>query len=158
MFSDILIFYILKILKGGISDPRNKALMKMFNLIGIGERAGSGVPDIYSVWEQQEWKRPEVIEEYGPDRTILKLSFVKSADKKALIKSADKKKLTNKTRQQLEKIIEFMEPDREYRIAEIAESLGVKETRARELMRELIRLQKIDAMGKNKGRRYRKTV
>ena len=23
--------------------------MKMFNLIGIGERAGSGVPDIYSV-------------------------------------------------------------------------------------------------------------
>lgn len=149
MFSNILIFYILKILKGGISDPRNKALMKMFNLIGIGERAGSGVPDIYSVWEQQEWKRPEVIEEYGPDRTILKLSFVKSADKK---------KLTNKTRQQLEKVIEFMEPDREYRIAEIAESLGVKETRARELMRELIRLQKIDAMGKNKGRRYRKTV
>ena len=40
-----------QMLKGGISDPRNKALMKMFNLIGIGERAGSGVPDIYSVWE-----------------------------------------------------------------------------------------------------------
>ena len=153
-----------QMLKGGISDPRNKALMKMFNLIGIGERAGSGVPDIYSVWEQQGWKQPEVIEEYGPDRTILKLSFVKnmdekalikSADKKALIKSADKKKLTNKTRQQLEKIIEWMELDREYRIAEIAEFLGVKETRARELVRELIRLEKIEAIGKNKGRRYR---
>lgn len=153
-----------QMLKGGISDPRNKALMKMFNLIGIGERAGSGVPDIYSVWEQQEWKQPEVIEEYGPDRTILKLSFVKnmdekalikSADKKALIKSADKKKLTNKTRQQLEKIIEYMEPDREYRIAEIAEVLGIKETRARELVRELIRIKKIDATGNNKGRRYR---
>ena len=153
-----------QMLKGGISDPRNKALMKMFNLIGIGERAGSGVPDIYSVWEQQGWNHPEVIEEYGPDRTILKLSFVKNvdkkalikgADKKALIKSADKKKLTNKTRQQLEKIIEWMEPDREYRIVEIAEFLGVKETRARELVRELIRLKKIDATGKNKGRRYR---
>ena len=136
----------------------------MFNLIGIGERAGSGVPDIYSVWEQKGWEQPEVIEEYGPDRTILKLSFVKnmdkkalikSADKKALIKSADKKKLTNKTRQQLEKIIEYMESDREYRIAEIAELLGVKETRARELMRELIRLEKIEATGKNKGRRYK---
>ena len=146
-------------LKGGISDPRNKALMKMFNLIGIGERAGSGVPDIYSVWEQQGWKQPEVIEEYGPDRTTLKLSFVKkSADKKALIKSADKKKLTNKTRQQLEKIAECMEPDREYRIAEIAEFLGVKETRTRELVRELIQLKKIEASGKNKGRRYRKIV
>ncbi len=30
-----------QMLKGGISDPRNKALMKMFNMIGIGERAGS---------------------------------------------------------------------------------------------------------------------
>ena len=153
-----------QMLKGGISDPRNKALMKMFNLIGIGERAGSGVPDIYSVWEQQGWRRPEVIEEYGPDRTILKLSFVKNtdkkaliknADKKALIKNADKKGLTSKTRQQLEKIIEWMEPDREYRIAEIAEFLGIKETRTRELVRELIRLKKIEAEGKNKGRRYR---
>ena len=29
-----------QMLKGGISDPRNKALMKMFNMIGIGERSG----------------------------------------------------------------------------------------------------------------------
>ncbi len=42
--------------KGGISDPRNKALMKMFNLIGIGERAGSGAPDIYRVWKDQDWE------------------------------------------------------------------------------------------------------
>lgn len=145
-----------QMLKGGISDPRNKALMKMFNLIGIGERAGSGVPDIYSVWEQQGWEQPEVMEEYGPDRTILKLSLVKSIAKKALIKSADKKKLTNKTGQQLEKIIECMETDREYRIAEIADFLGIKETRARELTRKLIQLEKIEAIGKNKGRRYRR--
>lgn len=31
-----------QMIQGGESDPRNKALMKMFNLIGIGERAGSG--------------------------------------------------------------------------------------------------------------------
>lgn len=64
-----------QMLKGGISDPRNKALMKMFNLIGIGERAGSGVPDIYSVWEEQGWVEPVVEEQYNPDRTILTLSF-----------------------------------------------------------------------------------
>lgn len=51
-----------------------------------------------------------------------------------------------------------MELNREYRIAEIAEFLGVKETRARQLVRELIRLKKIEAMGENKGRRYRKIV
>ena len=36
-----------------------------------------GITRIYSVWEQQGWKQPEVIEEYRPDRTILRLSFVK---------------------------------------------------------------------------------
>lgn len=38
---------------GGQFDPRNKALMKMFNLIGVGERAGSGVPELFSVWEMK---------------------------------------------------------------------------------------------------------
>lgn len=50
--------------------------MKMFNIIGIGERAGSGVPDIYDVWETQGWETPVVEEQYNPDRTILTLSFV----------------------------------------------------------------------------------
>ena len=149
-----------QMLKGGISDPRNKALMKMFNLIGIGERAGSGVPDIYSVWEQQGWRQPEVIEEYGPDRTILKLSFVKKAaikngDKKVAIKSGDKKKITKKTEQQLKYILEYMVPDQEYKTSEIAEVLGVKESRARALVYELAKSGRIEAEGKNKGRRYR---
>ena len=160
MFSNILIFYILKILKGGISDPRNKALMKMFNLIGIGERAGSGVPDIYSVWEQQGWEQPEVIEEYGPDRTILKLSFVKKAaikngDKKAAIKNGDKKKVTKKTEQQLERILAYMILGQEYKTSELAEVIGVKESRARALVNELVKSGRIKAEGKNKGRRYR---
>ena len=51
-------------LRGGISDPRNKTLMKMFNMIGIGERAGSGIPDIYQVWENEGWPMPVVEESY----------------------------------------------------------------------------------------------
>ena len=123
----------------------------MFNLIGIGERAGSGVPDIYSVWEQQGWKQPEVIEEYGPDRTILKLLFVK----KAAIKNGDKKKVTKKTEMQLERILEYMTPDQEYKTSELAEVIGVKESRARALVNELVKSGRINAEGKNKGRRYR---
>lgn len=52
-----------QMLKGGISDPRNKTLMKMFNLINIGERAGSGVPDIYSVWIDPGWEQPIITEQ-----------------------------------------------------------------------------------------------
>lgn len=64
-----------QMLRGGISDPRNKTLLKMFNLIGIGERAGSGVPDIYAIWEKEGWRAPEIEEQYGPDRTVLTLSL-----------------------------------------------------------------------------------
>ena len=66
-----------QMLRGGISDPRNKTLMKMFNMIGIGERAGSGIPDIYQVWENEGWPMPVVEESYNPDRTRLSLEFLK---------------------------------------------------------------------------------
>ena len=78
-------------LKGGISDPRNKALMKMFNMIGVGERAGSGVPDIFEVWTAQVWVPPVVEEQYDPDRTILTLSFVKEQEELASGKSKQEK-------------------------------------------------------------------
>ncbi len=80
-------------LKGGISDPRNNALMKMFNLIDIGERAGSGVPDIYSVWDSQGWVSPEVKEQYNPDRTILLLAFEEKQAEKASRKNKQKRQI-----------------------------------------------------------------
>ena len=54
----------------------------MFNMIGIGERASSGIPDIYQVWENEGWDAPVVEESYNPDRTRLTLEFAqKQADK-----------------------------------------------------------------------------
>ena len=52
-------------ISGGLSAPRNSTLMKMFNLLDIGERAGSGIPNIYSVWEAQKWEAPQIIEKLG---------------------------------------------------------------------------------------------
>lgn len=63
--------------RGGKSDPRNKSLMKMFNLIDIGEHAGSGVPNIFNVWEDEGWEEPVIEESFDPDRTSLTLRFVK---------------------------------------------------------------------------------
>lgn len=64
-----------QMLRGGVSEPRNKVIMKMFNLVRIGERAGSGVPDIFDAWEEAGWIPPTVEEQYKPDRTILTLIF-----------------------------------------------------------------------------------
>ena len=68
-----------QMLRGDISDPRNKALMKMFNLIGIGEHAGSGVPDIFTVWEENGWTQPTVSEAFDPGRTSLLLALESTA-------------------------------------------------------------------------------
>ena len=75
---------------GGMSDPRNKALMKMFNLINIGERAGSGVPNIFQVWEAQGWTEPVIIERFNPDRTVLELCFAKKVPEKSAEKNCGK--------------------------------------------------------------------
>lgn len=47
----------------------------LLNLLGIGERVGGGIPDIYQVWADQGWNSPVVEEFYNPDRTRLSLDF-----------------------------------------------------------------------------------
>ena len=58
---------------GIVSDPRNSVLMKMFNLIDVGERSGRGVYEIYTVWKQMKWNPPTIGEMQGVDRTVLTL-------------------------------------------------------------------------------------
>jgi hypothetical protein len=41
-------------MNGGITDPRNPLLFKMFALLDIGERAGSGQHSIRTVWEDMK--------------------------------------------------------------------------------------------------------
>ena len=72
-----------QMLKGGISEPRNSGLMKMFNLIGYGEKAGSGVPDIFATWEEAGYEQPTVEELFGPDqpnRTVVTLPLMDGTD------------------------------------------------------------------------------
>lgn len=63
-------------IEGGISDPRNGIMLKIFSLIEFGERAGSGLSGVCKCWEKV-YHTPVTIEEThknGVDRTILTLS------------------------------------------------------------------------------------
>ena len=62
-------------LNGGISDPRNENIFKMFNLIGIGERAGSGIEKIQKTWKDANWIGPKLDEKFDPDRIELLLKM-----------------------------------------------------------------------------------
>jgi ATP-dependent DNA helicase RecG len=49
-------------IQGGNSDCRNRRLQTMFQLVGYGDHAGSGLPKIYKNWATQHWRRPVLYE------------------------------------------------------------------------------------------------
>ena len=58
---------------GGVSDPRNGTVLKIFSLINYGERAGSGLNSIFHIWEHVYHTPAEINEEVGVDRVIVTL-------------------------------------------------------------------------------------
>lgn len=58
-------------LQGGTSDPRNATLMRMFSLVGIGERIGSGFDVMRAACTWAELPQPMLKESYNPDCTTL---------------------------------------------------------------------------------------
>ena len=110
----------------------------MFNLINIGEHAGSGVPNIFHVWEDEGWEEPYIKESFDPDRTSLTLKFIK---KQAI-----------KTNRNQEKIRLYLQGHKTAKTRDIAELLGLSMARTREI---LAATDDVEAIGKNKARTYR---
>ena len=65
-----------QLLKGGVSECRNKVLQQMFSLVGYGERAGSGIDKIRRGWASQKWRLPSIQEMFRPDRVALVLPMI----------------------------------------------------------------------------------
>ncbi len=139
--------------RGGESDPRNKRLMKMFNLINIGERSGSGVPNIFNTWNDQGWKEPVIEERVDPDRTTLILEFIsKTRKEKSAKKTSEENKIGNKTRTNMLKIEKYLQENGESKTNTIAEHLGLSSARTRKILSQM---DSLEAIGTNTNRRYR---
>ena len=136
---------------GGVSDPRNTALIKMFNLVNIGERAGSGIPNIYSVWEKQGWKLPELSESFDPDRITLSLAIEKTRDKKQAIKTSDK----NKTEKQSRIIVDYLADHIQASASELAQVLGLSPVRTRAILKKMVDGGVVAIEGGNRNRIYK---
>lgn len=65
-----------QLLRGNVSECRNKALQLMFMMIGAAEKAGSGVDKIRQGWQSQHWRFPMVRELMRPDRVQWLLPMV----------------------------------------------------------------------------------
>lgn len=137
---------------GGISDPRNTTLMKMFNLINIGERAGNGIQKIYLIWKKQNLNEPEITQSFEPDRITLSLSIKKIDDKKSSIKAIDKQPSVNETNKS--RIIEYITDHISAKSSEIGAYIGLKTSQTRYYLRQLINEDIVVAKGNNRNRTY----
>ena len=139
------------VLLGGRSDPRNRGLMKMFNLIDIGEHAGSGVQEIFNTWIDAGLEKPLIKESFNPDRTTLVLSFDKTSDKKQAIKISDKNKL-DKVRVHEDNIIKYLSTVECAKTIDVANKIGLSIARTRNI---LANMKELEALGSNKNRVYK---
>ncbi len=62
--------------RGGVSQCRNRTLQTMFGLIGLGEKAGSGIAKMREGWRSQQWRMPFIGEQLQPDRVNVTMLMV----------------------------------------------------------------------------------
>lgn len=144
------------IYRGGNSKSRNPRMQTMLRMVGFGDNAGSGFPAILATWEKENWIEPVLKEDTSLNQVTLTLKMIiKSAEsaEKSAEKSAEiKMNLSNRHKQ----ILSFMSEGVEYGTGEIAEFLGLKGSRTRQLLKELVDRGMLTITASTKKRKYKR--
>ena len=147
------------IYRGGNSKSRNPHMQTMLRMVGFGDNAGSGFPSILATWKEEGWVKPELIEDTALNQVTLYLKMIpehgeqsakKVAEKSA--KSAEMQEVLLSERQK--QILECMELEVLYKTEEIAEKIGLKGPRTRQLLNELVTMGRLTCTAATKNRRY----
>ena len=75
---------------GGESVCRNKSLQKMFSMLGVAEKAGSGTDKILKGWRETNWRSPIIYEQQGPDKVVLVMPMESFLSEETKVKLTDK--------------------------------------------------------------------
>lgn len=154
-------------------------MQTMLRMVGFGDNAGSGFPSILAAWKEEGWVKPELMEDTALNQVTLYLRMIsaygeksaESAEKsaksaesveksaKSVEKSAESAKKSAEMQEVLlskrqKQILECMELEVLYRTGEIAEKIGLKEARTRQLLNELVAMGRLACTATTKNRRY----
>lgn len=69
-------------LQGGKSVPRNVGIITLFRLIGVADKAGTGIPKIFKAAEDFSLPKPWLTEQAYPEETLLTLFLTPIVDEK----------------------------------------------------------------------------
>lgn len=70
---------------GAVSECRNPSLQRMFQMMGAGDKAGSGIDKIRQGWRSQKWRWPIIEERLQPERVRLILPMVSLLPEESLL-------------------------------------------------------------------------
>lgn len=155
------------IYRGGNSKSRNPRMQTMLRMVGFGDNAGSGFPAILATWENAGWIEPVLEEDTRLNQVTLTLKMISKSQEvqgnsnpeaiETAEKSADKTvgleaNLSDRHKQ----ILSRMDTNVEYSAEEIAEFIGLKGSRTRQLLKELADKGKICFTAATENRKYKK--
>ena len=150
------------IYRGGNSKSRNPHMQTMLRLVEFGDNAGSGFPTILGVWKSEGWIKPQLIEDTNLDQVTLVMKMEKESDDKSAESAEKSADLKNREGMMLserhQQILAIMEAGVEYSTEQVAEKIGLKGPRTRQLLTELVNKELLACIGTTKRRRYIKPV
>ena len=127
-------------------------MQTMLRMVGFGDNAGSGFPSILATWEEEGWVQPELIEDIALNQVTLYLKMIPEHEEQSAKKSAETQESLLSERQK--QILACMELEVLYRTEEIAEKIGLKGPRTRQLLNELVVMGRLTCTAATKNRRY----
>ena len=118
------------------------------------------------MWKSEGWIKPQLIEDTNLDQVTLVMKMEKESDDKSAEKSAEsaEKSADLKNREGMmlserhQQILAIMEAGIEYSTEQVAEKIGLKGPRTRQLLNELVNKELLVCIGTTKRRRYIKPV
>jgi predicted HTH transcriptional regulator len=154
-------------LEGGHSDPRNPTIMKMFSLLDIGERAGSGIPNIFHVWKEGDFvDQPTLAEEFQPERVTLTLPLETKedvdntgdkptiiGDKPAIIGDRQSAKIISPAERK-NALVEVLKASGSITSSDASKLFGLESSRTRDILSGMVKEGTIIKKGSNKGAHY----
>ena len=128
----------------GISQPRNKNLAEMFHRLRLIESYGTGIRRIYKLYEN------------CPVQPVIEATtnaFKMVLPNMNAVSAATPKQAPPVTAQ-MQKVLDYISGHGQITEEEVRSLLGIKKTRAFDLMKQLRDMGRINAVGKGAGKKY----
>ena len=144
---------------GGDSVCRNKYLQKMFSMIGVAEKAGSGTDKIMKGWREANWRSPKIEEQLQPDKVVLLMPMESLLSEKAKATLTDKFGITaNSFDHNVMSVLALACDEGDVTNERLRYVLNMHKAAISDLLKLMVKNDLLEASGYGRGMRYRLPV